>query len=162
MTISLKFLLIHRSEVTTLIHLITVFTLSNTTGTEISCEMKSIDSWDGEIDHRSCWMGALTVIDSDDTSIEADETIGALNFVGFKQNIEFLPVEVAISFSGLKYYSASNCAIKTIDKVHFKDLRFLKTLRLNGNQIVEIKFDTFEDLVSLESLNLGERRFSLN
>lgn len=98
-----------------------------------------------------------TAIDSDDYEIEADPAINDLIFSNNKK-IEHLPVEVAITFPVLNFYSARNCSIKTIAKIHFKGLTFLKTLNLGENQIETIRSNTFEDLVSLTNLVLGEKK----
>ena len=53
-------------------------------------------------------------------------------------------------------YDASETSIKEIFKDNFKNLRKLCTLKLSANTIEIIFNDTFEDLVELQNLFLGE------
>lgn len=126
----------------------------------ISCESKEIklQYYLGLVE--TCFMERETKINSDDTTLSPDATIIALTFKKNK-NISFLPIEVANSFPDLKYYSASFCSIKSVMKKHFKDLSKLKILRLDQNEIVKIKSDAFEDLVSLRWVYLRKQFCSL-
>lgn len=129
-------------------------------GEQISCESKDVKSWGPGLGNQvTCRMRAATRIDSNDTTILPDETVNALNFAGNKK-ISFMPVDVAISFPYLKLYAVLNCSIKSIAKIHFKDLRGLTHLTVGGNYIETIESNTFEDLASLEVLNLSKQNDS--
>lgn len=141
------------------IYLLAVLALSQVKGKQILCENKTRDIWLHVGERKTCSMLTSTEIDSTDTTIEEDETIEALDFEDNK-NINFLPIDVAISFPKLKIYSAYSCSIEKIAKINFKDLKALQSLRLNENLITTIASDTFEDLTSLEVLALGEMTFN--
>lgn len=100
---------------------------------------------------------SATTIDSADVTIQRDAQVTKLTFED-NDEIRFLPVELDISFPVLEIYEAGGLAIKTIAKVNFKNMRILNELGLNNNQITTIASDTFEDLVSLEVLLLGEEK----
>lgn len=136
------------------IQLLVVLTLSNATGKQILCENKGVEKW-AEDEFKTCWMITSTTIDSNDTTVEVDETIDLLSFAANKK-IQFLPVEVAVSFPKLKVYGAVGCSIETIEKIHFKGLAMLRYLLLKDNYIKTIPSDSFEDLTSLEALVLGK------
>lgn len=122
----------------------------------VSCESKENGNLNYLGSVKLCRMDRETKINSDDTTISPDATITALSLNGNK-NISFLPIEVAISFPDLAYYSASFCSIKSVTKKHFKDLSKLKVLHLGQNEIVKIKSDSFEDLVSLRFVYLRKQ-----
>lgn len=99
-------------------------------------------------------MTISTRIATNDTTIVEDAEIGALVFSN-NENILLLPVQLAISFPELEFYFASKCSIKTIAKINFKGLRAVTLLDLKDNQIEMISSDTFEDLTSLQEIQLG-------
>lgn len=99
-----------------------------------------------------------TAINSDDTTVAKAESVTALSFDSNKK-VLFLPVEVAVSFPNLVYYSALNCSVKRILKKHFKDMKKLKILVLSKNQIDTIRRDVFEDLNLIEFIGLGKKFF---
>lgn len=157
--LNLTFVLVNRKcQLVFLTFWLAVSALSEASAKQISCESESMVTWTGVGELKTCWMTLLTKIDSIETSIIPDAEVGGLIFGG-NRNISFLPVELAISFPELKVFESWGCSIKTIVKAHFKDLRFLVYLYLQRNQIDTISSDTFEDLSSLELLNLRKKIF---
>lgn len=77
------------------------------------------------------------------------------------KNINYLPVKIARSFPNLLGYCAAECNIKAISKENFRKLVHLVELLLLRNKIEVILRDTFEDLTSLERIDLREE-FALN
>lgn len=120
------------------------------TAEQISCE----NLW---IIGKTCWIKSTdSIINSSYTTII--KTVAEITKLEFNHNkkIFFLPVEVAFSFPNLVTYSALNCSIKTIAKIHFKNLKMLESLDLKKNQIEVVRSNTFEDLSSLKNLDLRE------
>lgn len=72
------------------------------------------------------------------------------------KNIRFLPENLAEKFSNLIIMWAQSCSIEKISKKNFQGLNKLRGLALSSNFIEQITSDTFEDLVSLTHLYLGE------
>lgn len=105
----------------------------------------------------ACNMFRVTIIDSPAFTIVSakDETIGGLNF-GRNKNISFLPVNVHETFPNLKILFAGSSSIKAITKANFENLNKLEELYLFYNEIEIIGIDVFEDLASIERLDLGE------
>lgn len=128
-------------------------TLSKVKGNQLACESKQIEPLWGLTSKNACRMQNSTVIDTDNVKVLADSTVQVLTFEG-NPKISFLPIEVGLSFPHLLTYSAWNCSISAIAKVHFKGLSMLEDLYLDGNQIKTIRSDTFEELLSLQYLHL--------
>ena len=102
-------------------------------------------------------MDDVTTIDSNDISISSpkDRTVKGL-LLEDNQNVKFLPVRVYEKFPSLVGLSAFDCKIKIITKANFEKLDKLKEIHMHGNLIEKISSDTFEDLISLEQIFLGE------
>lgn len=92
-----------------------------------------------------------TVIHFDGTDVEVDA-------IFFNQNpkVEYLPIKIDEKFPNLISYDASNCAIVGIIRKNFKRLHTLENVNLVGNQISVLKTKSFQGLLSLKVLNLGE------
>lgn len=100
-------------------------------------------------------MKSKIIIDEYNETISTkDDAILALSFYTNKK-IQYLPVKVAESFPNLIAYGADNTSVKEISKENFKGLTKLRTLGLIGTEIEKIYSDTFEDLVNVEVLWLG-------
>lgn len=106
---------------------------------------------------KVCLMDRSTMIDQPGIIITTlnDRFVTGLNFRSNK-NIFLLPRNVHLSFPNLLEYDADSCSITKIVGANFKGLKTLKYLDLESNQIESIPSKTFEDLVSLERLDLGE------
>lgn len=129
-----------------------VWLLTVASAEQIQCEKKEIQFFHirGIGDQQTCWM-RTSKIDSNDTTIEADEAITALEFE-VNKDILFLPVGVGISFPHLIQYSANGCSVKTIVKDNFQGLSELVILFLQYNKLETVNSDTFEGLISLRYL----------
>jgi Leucine-rich repeat (LRR) protein len=68
----------------------------------------------------------------------------------------FLPVNVSQTFDVLVAFSASGNKLASVSKENFSGLARLRLLDLSKNKIKRIQNNTFEDLLSLEVLNLSE------
>lgn len=123
---------------------------------KIECETVTNYHWIDVGDRKSCFMNETTEIDSNRFTIVAprDSTIEGLYFHKNKR-IFYLPVNVHQKFPELEVLTASYCSVKQISKNNFKNLKELKFLWLESNQIKTIPRDTFEDLQSLQKLELG-------
>lgn len=76
----------------------------------------------------------------------------------YNKHIFYLPTNLDESFPDLIEIKAFSCNVKSIHKKNFKNLRKLKGLYLNNNQIEKISTNTFEDLQSLERLFLSKSK----
>jgi Leucine-rich repeat (LRR) protein len=88
-------------------------------------------------------------------SNKCEEFNSGFNF-NYNKKIFYLPIDVAEKFPYLTVYGASDCSVKEISKLNFNGLKNLNILELSNNQIEKIDSDTFQDLVALEKLDLGE------
>lgn len=106
-------------------------------------------------------MSKETVIDSAGFFITSarDETVEGFHSTG-NMKIEFLPENIAEKFPNLIALWAGG-AIKSISKRNFRNLRKLRGLSLESNFFDVIDSRTFEDLVALEKLYLGEVKLFL-
>jgi hypothetical protein len=106
---------------------------------------------------KVCDMSEKTSINAPNVTISTkrDESISGLNF-NYNRKIFYLPIDVAEKFPYLTNYGAMACSISKISKLNFNGLNKLKHLWLFDNQIEKIDSDTFQDLVALETLDLGE------
>lgn len=104
-------------------------------------------------------MDRYTTISSENTKLSTKriETVGGMIFCN-NLKISFLPLLVHKTFPNLLGYSAASCSIKSISYHNFKSLTKLRELWLLKNKIETIYSNTFEDLASLERLDL--RKFS--
>lgn len=128
---------------------------------EVSCESNRSWNWGYPVgNQKTCFIEEIT-IDSQGFSIASaeDEATGGIYFEENKQ-VSYLPVNVHKIFPNLMGLSAAECSIKTLTKENFKNLKKLKELKLRYNQIEIIQNDVFEDLTSLEELDLGENKLS--
>lgn len=100
----------------------------------------------------------ITSIDSPDFTISAekDESVLGLNLGGNK-NIFYLPNDVYKIFPSLIVYGAHLSSIQQISKRNFVNMSKLKGLFLQRNQIEIIENNTFDDLTSLEDLDLSKK-----
>lgn len=128
---------------------------------EIECEKKkNYDyGWARVESAKTCLMLAVTLIGYRGFEISPrDDLIGGLQMQGNKK-IHYLPEKVAETFPNLLIYYAQGCSLKEVSKVNFENLIKLRMLILNWNRIEMICSDTFEDLKSLEHLELCEEVF---
>jgi Leucine-rich repeat (LRR) protein len=86
---------------------------------------------------------------------DRDKTINQVSLNN--KNTSFLPEKVVEKFPNLKEYRAMTLKIRVIGKVNFEKLSKLEILNLEDNFISSIESDTFDDLVALEYLLLGEK-----
>lgn len=106
---------------------------------------------------KNCLVHENTVINIDDVSflLTSDYTIDGINFNANKK-IQFLPVKIFQSFPNLRGYFAGNLNVSKVSHKNLQRLAKLEVLYLNGNQIEKMKSDTFEGLLKLRIVNLGE------
>lgn len=130
--------------------LIVTIAFKNAIAAELKCEPGNV------IGQKTCHMQQTTTIDSDKDTIASkrDEIVSQLNLSGNKK-IFFLPIRVDESFPNLTGYDAHDCSLTSLSLEPFRNLRKLKYLTLNQNQIEYIDTDTFTDLGFLEYLALG-------
>lgn len=104
-------------------------------------------------------MNQTTIIDSPHANIASSDFNPSKNVLIFRnnKNIYFLPSDVYETFPNLIELDADKCSVFEIFKENFWNLRNLKILRLQENEIRTIPSDAFEDLKELESLLLGGR-----
>lgn len=127
-------------------------------GNEINCEAIRRGTWLSlqNATLKTCLLQTFIRIDAANKKVSnSDVSVRAISF--FKNSyIFYLPIDVSKSFPNLVAYEASETSINEISKVNFKNLRKLLFLDLSYNTIETIFSDTFEDLVELEILRLGE------
>jgi len=102
-------------------------------------------------------MDQATIIDSPDTTIASGRDLSILQLWFFdNKNIKFLPIGVYKSFPDLIAFFAGSCSLTTVRRENFANLNKLKSLVLNVNKITRFNDDTFQDLIAIERLHLGE------
>lgn len=74
------------------------------------------------------------------------------------KTVHFLPVKVSQTFPNLLIFEAYNCALKSVTKVNFENLRKLRAVDLQHNQISTFSEDTFDDLRMLIHLDLANNK----
>lgn len=120
-------------------------------GAEITCDSEEC------FDLDPCCLITKTAINASNLTIFGLEDESVRLFDSSRnQNVEFLPIHISNKFPNLVSYDANRCAIKEISQTNFGNLFHLKMLNLVGNRLRTIVSNTFEDLVSLESLLLGK------
>lgn len=119
-----------------------------------ACERSEQSIWTADF---HCFMNVSTTIRAVNfTLTEAENlTVSSLYF-DFNQNIEFLPVDIELSFPRLFTLSAINCSLREIFPENFRNLKELRFLYLQENHIKSISNDCFELLTNLKRLNLGK------
>lgn len=130
----------------------------------ISCERIGCISWDCCITAnplKTCLMNSTTEISESVTNITSrrDFAVEGVWLQGNK-NVRFLPQNTARIFPNLLGLTAAECSIKTITYENFRKLFKLRMLLLGHNEIDEIVLGTFDDLRSLQLLNLGNKHDS--
>lgn len=110
---------------------------------------------------RTCFLNDRTSINSAGATFGgiSDENVTGLEING-NRKVFHLPEKVSEKFPNLELYLIYSTSVTSIEQKHFKDMRKLRALHLNGNKIEKIPFDTFEDLVSLEQLELSELKMT--
>jgi Leucine-rich repeat (LRR) protein len=73
------------------------------------------------------------------------------------KKVLYLPIEPYRTAPNLFVINAAQCAVKAISKRNFEKLANLQYGWLHDNDISVIPAGTFEDLVSLKEITLGER-----
>jgi hypothetical protein len=122
-------------------------------GAQVACERFDSTVYGNYFMLRRCQMDDATVINEDDVTIStADNSVRVLSFYNNKK-INFLPIQVSEKFPKLIIYSASSCSVKTISRKHFAGMK-IEQIFLHKNQIEKINSDVFQDLVSLEHLDI--------
>lgn len=109
---------------------------------------------------KNCLVNENTTVNIDDVTflLTSDYTVDGINFNANKK-ISLLPVRIFQSFPKLRGYFAGNLNVSEVSHKNLQRLSKLKDLYLNNNRIKKIKSDTFEGLLSLKSVNLGEFMF---
>lgn len=106
-------------------------------------------------EYKTCFITKATIDTIGFTiSSSRDDYVGILRFWG-NRNIFYLPVKVHEKFNNLMGYYAPKCSIKFIAKANFEKLFKLRYLMFDDNQIERISSDTFEGLMSLDTIHLS-------
>lgn len=128
--------------------------------TSMACDL-IYPNWNSEIfssDNPSicCELELGTVIDAYDYTFVADTKYTPVKrlFINHQQNVEYLPVSVHERFPVLETYEVVNTPVQKISKRNFEKLFMLKYLKLDRNEIEVIRSNTFEDLISLEMIDI--------
>ena len=131
--------------------------IAGSSANEIFCERIDDDNfWSLTKYRRTCYMDDKVSIDNIDTTIGLrDDSILSLRFFDNKK-IKYLPVGVNGKFPNLINYAAGYCSLTVVYKANFRGMNKLELLDLNVNKIERIFSNTFEDLISLQKLFLGE------
>lgn len=108
-----------------------------------------------------CELEAGTFIDTPDYSFKDDETRTSTTsmIISHQQNVQFLPILLHESFPVLRTYVVSGTTVPKISKKNFENMSKLERLKLEDNQIEVIKSDTFDELVSLETIEISKMKF---
>jgi hypothetical protein len=140
-----------------------VFVDSQAAAQSVGCEKIEHWGWSsyssiGNV--KTCYMRTQTSIDGKGFKISSsrDENVKAIN-MGWNKKIIFLPESPADVFPNLEMYYAPNCVIKEITRENFRGLIKLRVLDLDYNQIEIVRSDTFQDLIAIERIHLGEKIF---
>lgn len=135
-----------------------ILALHQLNASEVQCEKKqTFLSRQTSEPIKICFMDNVTTIDATGFNIlPMDDTVEGLRFEENKK-IRYLPEKVVETFPNLMIYWAQSCSLTEISKKHFKSLIFLRELFLGRNQIERIISNTFEDLTSLERLELRKK-----
>lgn len=127
---------------------------------EVKCEKNETFDYNfwGYGTAKTCFMQHVTAINSSGVTIFSprDDMMGGLQFKENKK-IRFLPVKIAEKFPNLWIYLAHLCSVQEVSKANFENLIQMKVLVLNQNDITTIYHNTFEDLTSLELLQLRKK-----
>lgn len=153
-----------RREILLLLIIASVF--CNQADERISCERTNTISWDCCITAsplKTCFMDATTEITSPMSNITSRRDYAVVGlWLQSNKNIRSLPHNTARIFPNLLGLTAAECSIKTIAYENFKKLYKLRFLLLGYNEIEEIESETFEDLRSLQLLNLGKHVIAIH
>lgn len=126
----------------------------------VPCERIKNGQWElsDKVGKKTCVLYDTTAIDSIGYHITTprDEEVVVTDYDS-NDKIEYLAENVDEKFPNLKIIFASSCSIKSISKKNFRNLNKLDRLVLYGNQIARVDDDTFNDLTSLEYLDLGKK-----
>jgi Leucine-rich repeat (LRR) protein len=100
-------------------------------------------------------MNTTTSISTPSTMISSqeDRKTKLLTFNG-NRKIQFLPIKIYQTFPDLKEIDANECSVREISVENFRHLKQLMKLTLRGNDLEKIPRNSFEDLFSLEVLDL--------
>lgn len=74
--------------------------------------------------------------------------------------IEYLPENIAEKFPNLIYFQTSNCSVKVVKKIYFKNLEKLININLQHNSIEWLENQAFKDNVNLEKLELASNKIN--
>lgn len=144
--------------ITTFGILLTCLILDRTGATEVKCERIVEEKWNLVGWQNTCRMTRLTSINNYEVTIMSprDETVGALTFWGNRKILN-LPTKVAEVFPNLVFLDAEACSLTVITKEYFKNMGKLRRLDLDRNRIERIPSNAFNDLVSLEEIDLRKQ-----
>lgn len=127
---------------------------------EISCKILDFCEDDRLFNRTAgcCQLDYGTYIDSPDYSFMANEDYAVLEaiLVEYQGSMQFLPVFLHDTFPMLKVYSVIHTPARKITKKNFEKLFKLEKLRLQNNYIEAIQSNTFEDLISLQVLEISK------
>lgn len=139
--------------------LLALVAFANAEASGLVCE--KVDKCFIEDIHSCCYMDKTTIIATRNTklAIPKDETLQGVNFAD-NPKIEFLPNEIYKEIPNLIHYHAFNASIREISKKNFQNLDKMEYLYLTLNKIERVDRDTFEGLMELREVRLGEKVYS--
>lgn len=130
---------------------------------EISCKIFPFCEDDRLFNRTAgcCQLEYGTYVDSPDYSFSTNQDYASLEviFIEYQRNMEFLPVSVHRTFPILKVYSVIHTPVRKISKKNFEKLHKLEKLRLQNNYIEAIQSNTFNDLISLQVVEISKDDF---
>lgn len=86
-----------------------------------------------------------------------------MTFYAFAPNISFIPKKIGDSFPNLQNFVITKSGLRYIEWRDFKNMKYLKILRLNENKIERISQCAFQYTENLEQINVdGNQLVSLN
>lgn len=107
---------------------------------------------------ETCLLNRSIVIDANNTQLDSTYNARGL-YMQNNKNISYLPIDIYKVFPTLVVIDATSCSIKTVGPENLRNLTSLEFLWLRENLLDVIPKDTFKDLISLTSLDLGKFSF---
>lgn len=104
-------------------------------------------------DQRTCFIGSDAALEVRNYQFsEKNNTVKGLSF-GNNKRISYLPIYVEEKFPNLLVLSSSS-PLRSISKENFKGMQKLRALIISNGRIEKLYSDTFDDLDSLEHLDM--------
>jgi Leucine-rich repeat (LRR) protein len=124
---------------------------------QTSCDSIGFFNWRHIGDLITCKKEKSDISNSDLTLSHPNEPDLKMLYFFDNKKVLYLPIEPYRTAPNLFVINAAECALKAISKKNFEKLANLQYVWLYNNDISVIPAGTFEDLVSLKEITLGER-----